>query len=79
MNCYVCASSGNRELAVGVCRACGVGLCLAHHRESVEHPGPGGTFLSCIHQGSWVESRPKIGPAGTKGVAVGTKRLSVVR
>ena len=48
MNCFECAKTNDSVPAVGLCRHCGVGLCLEH---LVEARGfrVGGTCFGCAH------------------------------
>ena len=48
MNCFECAKAGESVPAVGVCRRCGVGLCLEHLAEA-EAFTVGGTHYACAH------------------------------
>ena len=49
MNCFECAKTHDSVAAVGVCRHCGVGLCLDH---LIEAGGfrVGGTVFGCAHE-----------------------------
>ena len=49
MNCFECAKSNDTVPATGVCRHCGVGLCLDHLVEAREHR-VGGTLYGCGHE-----------------------------
>ena len=49
MNCFECAKVNDSVAAVGICRHCGVGLCLDHVIEAHEHR-IGGTIWGCPHQ-----------------------------
>ncbi|MER3408856.1 MAG: hypothetical protein C4305_07940 [Thermoleophilia bacterium] len=49
MQCYVCHREGRSSPAVGLCRVCSIGLCLAHLREAASRLGPGGTLYACAH------------------------------
>ncbi len=48
MNCYECAKVNRPVAAVGVCRHCGVGLCLQHLAEANAYR-VGGTIYACAH------------------------------
>lgn len=48
MNCFECATSHHTVPAVGVCRHCGVGLCLDHLVGAREFR-VGGTTFGCPH------------------------------
>ena len=48
MNCFECAKTNDDVPAVGVCRHCGVGLCLDHLVEAHEYH-VGGTPFGCAH------------------------------
>jgi hypothetical protein len=48
MNCFECAKASDSIPAVGVCRHCGVGLCLDHLLESASYR-VGGTNYACDH------------------------------
>ena len=48
MNCFECAKVGDTVAAVGVCRHCGVGLCLDHLVEAAAYR-VGGTLFACGH------------------------------
>ena len=63
MNCFECAKASDTVAAVGVCRHCGVGLCLDHLIEAREYR-VGGTLFDCGHQA------PRAKPL--RGVAAGT-------
>ncbi len=49
MNCFECAKTNDEIAAVGICRHCGVGLCLDHLVEAHEFH-VGGTVYACQHQ-----------------------------
>jgi hypothetical protein len=49
MNCFECAKANDIAAAVGVCRHCGVGLCLDHLFEAEEYR-VGGTTYACGHE-----------------------------
>jgi hypothetical protein len=49
MNCFECAKLNDTVAAVGVCRHCGVGLCLDHLVEASEFR-VGGTTYGCSHE-----------------------------
>lgn len=49
MNCFECAKVNDSVAAVGICRHCGVGLCVDHLVEAREHR-IGGTIWGCPHQ-----------------------------
>jgi hypothetical protein len=49
MNCFECAKVNDDVAAVGVCRHCGVGLCLDHLVEARGYR-VGGTLYGCGHQ-----------------------------
>ena len=48
MNCFECAKVNDTVPAVGVCRHCGVGLCLDHLAETNAFT-VGGTHYACRH------------------------------
>jgi hypothetical protein len=48
MNCFECVKTSDTVAAVGVCRHCGVGLCLDHLVEANEFR-VGGTTFACGH------------------------------
>lgn len=48
MNCFECAKVNDSVAAVGVCRHCGVGLCLDHLIEARDYR-VGGTLFACGH------------------------------
>jgi hypothetical protein len=48
MDCFECAKSNDTVPAVGVCRHCGVGLCLDHLIETSGYR-VGGTLYACSH------------------------------
>ena len=48
MNCFECAKAHDAVPAVGVCRHCGVGLCLDHLIEARDYR-VGGTTYGCAH------------------------------
>jgi hypothetical protein len=48
MNCFECSKVNDTVAAVGVCRHCGVGLCLDHLIEASEFR-VGGTRYACSH------------------------------
>lgn len=53
MHCYVCALSQLTTPAVATCKICSVGLCIEHHVENEQRPGPGGmTGYACLHRSS---------------------------
>jgi hypothetical protein len=67
MNCFECAKANDNVAAVGVCRHCGVGLCLDHLVEAAGHR-VGGTTYACEH--SIPRTRPLRGvPAGIAAAA----------
>lgn len=49
MNCSECAKANDSVPAVGVCRHCGVGLCLDHLVEARDFR-VGGTLYACRHE-----------------------------
>lgn len=49
MNCYVCAQSDKQQIAVGVCRFCGVALCTEHVADVQKH-NQGGMHYTCNHR-----------------------------
>jgi hypothetical protein len=49
MHCFECAKVNDAVAAVGVCRHCGVGLCLDHLIEAREFT-VGGTRYGCPHR-----------------------------
>jgi len=49
MNCFECAKANDTVPAVGLCRHCGVGLCLDHLVEAHEFR-VGGTMFGCPHE-----------------------------
>jgi hypothetical protein len=49
MNCFECAKVNDSVPAVGLCRHCGVGLCLDHLVEAREFR-VGGTVFGCPHE-----------------------------
>ena len=49
MNCFECAKASDTVAAVGVCRHCGVGLCLDHLVEASAYR-VGGTQYDCGHR-----------------------------
>ena len=62
MNCFECAKANDSVAAVGICRNCGVGLCLDHLVEAHEYT-VGGTHLACAHD--MPRLKPLVGvPAG---------------
>jgi hypothetical protein len=48
MNCFECAKVNDAVPAAGVCRHCGVGLCLDHLAEARDYRA-GGTLYGCGH------------------------------
>lgn len=48
MNCFECTAMNDTVAAVGVCRRCGVGLCLDHLVAAGAYR-VGGTVFSCGH------------------------------
>ncbi len=48
MDCFECSKAHHTVSAVGVCRHCGVGLCLDHLVEANEFR-VGGTTFACPH------------------------------
>jgi hypothetical protein len=48
MNCFECAKVNDTVPAVGVCRRCGVGLCVDHLVEAANYR-VGGTTYACEH------------------------------
>ena len=48
MDCFECAKANETAAAVGVCRHCGVGLCLDHLAAAREFT-VGGTSYACPH------------------------------
>jgi hypothetical protein len=48
MNCFECAKANAAVPAVGVCKHCGVGLCLDHLAEARGYR-VGGTVFGCAH------------------------------
>jgi hypothetical protein len=62
MNCFECAKVNDSVAAVGVCRHCGVGLCLDHLVEAGEYR-VGGTTSGCGHRMPRMESLRDV-PAG---------------
>ncbi len=67
MNCFECAKVNDAVAAVGVCRHCGVGLCLDHLMEARERR-VGGTLYGCAH--TLPGSKPLRGvPAGIAAAA----------
>ncbi len=48
MNCFECAKVNDTVAAVGVCKYCGVGLCLDHLIEAGGYR-VGGTVMGCGH------------------------------
>jgi hypothetical protein len=67
MNCFECAKANDSVPAVGVCRHCGVGLCLDHLVEAAGHR-VGGTTYACEH--TIPRTRPLRGvPAGIAAAA----------
>ena len=62
MNCFECANVNDAVPAVGVCRHCGVGLCLDHLVEAHEY-SVGGSHYACPHE--LPRAKPLVGaPAG---------------
>ena len=49
MNCFECAQANDTVVAVGVCRHCGVGLCLDHLVDAGAYR-VGGTVFGCGHE-----------------------------
>jgi hypothetical protein len=49
MNCFECAKVNDSVPSVGICRHCGVGLCLDHLIEAHEYT-VGGTHYACPHE-----------------------------
>jgi hypothetical protein len=49
VNCFECAKVNDAVPAVGVCRHCGVGLCLDHLIEAHNYT-LAGTHYTCSHQ-----------------------------
>ena len=49
MHCFECAKANDSVPAVGVCRHCGVGLCLDHLIEAHDFT-VAGTHYGCPHQ-----------------------------
>jgi hypothetical protein len=49
MSCFECAKTNDTIPAVGICRHCGVGLCLDHMIEAREYR-VGGTLYGCAHE-----------------------------
>lgn len=49
MDCFECAKTNDHVPAVGVCRHCGVGLCLDHLVEAHAFR-VGGTLYACGHK-----------------------------
>jgi hypothetical protein len=49
VNCFECAKANEDVAAVGVCRHCGVGLCLDHLVEAGAYR-VGGTVFGCGHE-----------------------------
>ena len=49
MNCFECAKTNDTVAAVGVCRLCGVALCLDHLVEARDFR-VGGTLFGCGHE-----------------------------
>lgn len=74
MNCFECAKVHDAVPAVGVCRHCGVGLCLDHLAEAAEFRA-GGTLYGCGHVVPRV-TRLRGVPAGN-AAPLGRKRASV--
>lgn len=67
MNCFECAKLNDSVPAVGVCRRCGVGLCLDHLVETRGYR-VGGTLFACDHEVP--DTRLLRGvPAGVAGAA----------
>ncbi len=61
MNCFECAKVNDTVAAVGVCRHCGIGLCLDHLVEASEFREAGA--IGCTHEMPSV--KPLVGvPAG---------------
>ncbi len=48
MNCFECAMANDVVQAVGLCRHCGVGLCIDHLIEARDFR-VGGTNFGCAH------------------------------
>jgi hypothetical protein len=48
MECYVCATRSEQQVAVASCPSCQAGLCLGHVRE-LAAVRAGSTALSCDH------------------------------
>ena len=74
MNCFECAKVHDAVPAVGVCRHCGVGLCLDHLADAAEYR-VGGTLYGCGHavpRATLLQGLPAGGaaPAGRKLVGV---------
>ncbi len=61
MNCFECAKLNDSVAAVGVCRQCGVGLCLDHLVEAREFR-VGGTTYGCGHE--LPRAKPLVGLPG---------------
>jgi hypothetical protein len=67
MNCFECAETHDAIAAVGICRHCGVGLCLDHLIEAHAFR-VGGTVYGCPHE--IPATKPLRGvPAGIAAVA----------
>jgi hypothetical protein len=49
MNCFECAKANDTVAAVGVCRHCGVGVCLDHLVDAAAYR-VGGTTYDCGHR-----------------------------
>ena len=49
MNCYVCAQSGQQQMAAGLFRFCSVGLCTDHVADVQKHD-QGGMHYPCNHR-----------------------------
>jgi hypothetical protein len=64
MNCFECAKAHDSVAAVGMCRHCGVGLCLDHLSEARAYR-VGGTLYDCGHRAP--HAKPLRGvPTGTR-------------
>jgi hypothetical protein len=67
MNCFECARTHDIVPAVGICRQCGVGLCLDHLLEAHDYR-VGGTLWGCPHE--MPHTKPLLGvPTGVAAAA----------
>jgi hypothetical protein len=61
MNCYVCAVTGTKNSAVGICGVCSIGLCLTHIGENARrHRGLGAYPNDCLHHPGYDGDPPRI-------------------